>query len=79
MGSVLHALSGLSSPWAYLLIGLLACAESAFLPCNIAGGLTWAPAVVSAGYPAGGSYQQVHRLAGAGWVDCPACGQGRYG
>jgi membrane protein DedA with SNARE-associated domain len=177
MGSVLHALSGLASPWAYLLIGLLACAESAalaglvipgeaalllggflastgrvslatviiaavagaiagdsagyeigrrigpalrrsragqwvgearwaraeaylarrggravffgrwtgllralvpmlagmarlpyrtFLPYNIAGGLTWAPAVVLLGYAAGDSYQQVHRLAGQG-------------
>jgi hypothetical protein len=31
MGSVLHALSGLSSPWAYVLIAVLACAESAAL------------------------------------------------
>lgn len=29
MGSVLHAISGLSSPWAYVLIAALACAESA--------------------------------------------------
>jgi len=175
MGSVLHALSGLGSPWAYVLIAVLACAESAalvglvvpgeaallaggflasagrvslttviiaavagavagdsagyeigrragpalrrsragrrvgearwaraeaylarrggravffgrwagllralvpmlagmgrlpyrtFLPYNVAGGVTWAPAVVLAGYSAGDSYQQVHQLAG---------------
>lgn len=163
MGSVLHALSGLGSPWAYLLIAVPACAESAalaglvmpgeaalllggflastgrvslttvivaavagavagdpagyeigrrigpalrrsragrrvgearwaraeaylarrggrcssaagpgwlpyrtFLPYNIAGGLTWAPAIVLLGYLAGDSCLRVHRLAGRG-------------
>lgn len=175
MGSVLHALAGLSNPWAYLLLGALACAESAalvglvipgeaalllggflastgrvslttmilaavvgaivgdsagyeigrrvgpalrrsrlgrwvgearwaraeaylsrrggravffgrwvgllralvptlagmgrlpyrtFLPYNIAGGVTWAPAIVLLGYAAGDSYQRVHQIVG---------------
>lgn len=35
-----------------------------FLPWNVAGGLTWAPAFVFLGYAAGGSYHRVEKLAG---------------
>jgi membrane protein DedA with SNARE-associated domain/membrane-associated phospholipid phosphatase len=35
-----------------------------FLPWNLAGGIIWAPGFVLLGYLAGGSYQQVERIAG---------------
>lgn len=41
-----------------------------FLPCNVAGGLTWAPTFVLLGYPAGGSYQQVEKIAGRAGPTC---------
>jgi membrane-associated protein len=46
------------------LAGMARLPYKTFLPYNIAGGLTWAPVVVLAGYLAGDSYQQVHRLTG---------------
>jgi membrane protein DedA with SNARE-associated domain len=48
------------------LAGMTGLPYRTFLPWNVAGGLTWAPAVVLAGYAAGDSYQQLHRLIGQG-------------
>lgn len=68
MSRLLDALTGLASPWAYVVIGSLAALEASafvglFIPRELAL-LTGAPGVVVLGYAAGSSYQRVEHYAG---------------